>query len=269
MKNIKIKNAGRIIPANILIPSAKGPHPAIVMNHGHGGSKEEHGGFIKLAEHFADRGIATVAMDFPGCGESEESFLENYISNMVSDSNAALKYLLDNYDIDKDKLGIFGFSMGSVVALEIASKSDSPYKAIGLLAPPLEDIEKIMHRFIGGEDEFERLLKEAQSEKGYAHFENPFGRDQDINIRWFNEMQNFSKEKPIEEVKAEMLVIHGGEDTLVTPEIIDGVLDSKPHIEKIFIEEADHMFGFIEENSPITTKLARSLADFFEKSLKQ
>lgn len=269
MINVKIDNAGRIIPANILIPKGSGPHPAIVMNHGHGGSKEEHGGFVKLAKHFAQRGIATISLDFPGCGESTENFKENYLSSMVSDSNASLKYILDNYEIDKEKLGILGFSMGAVVALKIVNEQDSPYKSVGLLAPPIEGIEEIMMRFVGGEDEFKRLLEEAKSEKGYAHFENPFGNDQTISIRWFEELEEFKKLNIIENIEEDILVIHGGEDTLVTPSMIKSALAFNPHVEKIFIPQADHIFGFREESSEITDNVSQSFGDFFEKSFKK
>lgn len=135
MDNIKIKNGKRIVPAVVTFPEGEGPFPAVVMNHGHGGTKEEHGGFTSLAKAFAKRGILTIRMDFPGTGESTEPFTENYISNMISDSNSSLEYILDNYNIDKNKLGIFGYSMGGRVALKIVAQADNPYQAIGLLAP--------------------------------------------------------------------------------------------------------------------------------------
>lgn len=61
-------------------------------------------------------------MDFPGCGESTEPFTENYLSNMISDSNA-----------DANNLGIFGYSMGGRIALTIGEQKDNPYKVMGIL----------------------------------------------------------------------------------------------------------------------------------------
>ncbi len=135
LEEIIINNENREVPATVVIPVGEGPFPAVVMNHGHGGSRQENGGFAGVAEALANQGIASIRMDFPGCGESEQPFTENYLSNMISDSNASLAYLLENYAVDADKLGIFGYSMGGRIALTIGSEEENPYKAMGLLAP--------------------------------------------------------------------------------------------------------------------------------------
>ena len=131
---VSIENDGRQVPAVITLPKGEGPFPAVVMNHGHGGSKDENVGFGGVAAALAEAGIASVRMDFPGCGDSTEPFTKNTLTNMKSDSNASLAYLLANYPIDADKLGIMGYSMGGRLALEIVSEKENPYKAVVLLS---------------------------------------------------------------------------------------------------------------------------------------
>ena len=54
------------------------------------GSRDESGEFTAVADGLAERGIASMRIDFPGCNESTESFLEYNFKNMSDDLDAAL-----------------------------------------------------------------------------------------------------------------------------------------------------------------------------------
>jgi len=169
-EDITIENDGRAVPTTVVVPDGEGPFPVVVMNHGHGGGRQENGGFGKIAEALAEEGILTIRMDFPGSGDSEEPFTEGYLSNMISDSNASLDYVLENYPADPDRLGIFGYSMGGRIALTIAGSADNPYRAVALLAPSGNPGGELMVPFLGGQAEYDRLYAEASGDKGYAEF---------------------------------------------------------------------------------------------------
>ena len=81
-----------MVPAILTLPEASGKVPLVVMAHGHGGSKEEAGGFTAIAEALAREGIASIRMDFPGCGASAEPFTANTVSAMLADFEAARVY---------------------------------------------------------------------------------------------------------------------------------------------------------------------------------
>jgi len=69
------------IPVTLTVPTdTSSAMPLVVMLHGHGGTRDEAGGFTQIAEELADAGIASVRMDFAGCGESSESFRNNRLS---------------------------------------------------------------------------------------------------------------------------------------------------------------------------------------------
>ena len=56
-------------------------------------------------------------MDFPGCGDSIESFANNNLGHMTADLLAARDFAIDQPDIDVERVGLFGWSMGGRLVL--------------------------------------------------------------------------------------------------------------------------------------------------------
>jgi len=133
---VTVVSRGVRVPAVLTVPKVTGKYPLVVMAHGHGGSKDENGGFTAIAEALAARGVASVRMDFPGCGASVEPFTQNNITNMMADVAAARAYAIAHAPIDVHAVGIFGYSMGGRIAILSAA---SGYNVLGLLAPKGND----------------------------------------------------------------------------------------------------------------------------------
>lgn len=86
--------------------------PLVVLCHGFTGSRGGDGHFGPLAARLAHAGIASIAMDFPGCGESEEPFTAYTLTNIRADMTAAIAYMGVTYGADTTRLGLVGHSMG-------------------------------------------------------------------------------------------------------------------------------------------------------------
>lgn len=265
---VTVMNGARAVPATVVIPDGEGPFPGVVMNHGHGGGRQEGGGFTRLAKALADAGILTIRMDFPGSGDSKESFTEGYLSNMISDSDASLAYMLANYPVAADKLGILGYSMGGRIALTIAGSADNPYKAVGLLAPSANWGEELLQGFFGGPDEYKRLYAEASTDKGYADYTTQYGQQQKLSKTWFDEL---IASKPLDAISAyagPMLVVHGDKDTVVPADVNEAVVAAYPAAKIVLVPDADHGYGFYSDQPAVTALVDGSLVDFFAESLK-
>lgn len=263
-----VTNGARAVPATVVVPEGTGPFPAVVMNHGHGGGRQEGGGFEKLAKALADAGIMSIRMDFPGTGDSKEPFTEGYLSNMISDSNASLAYLLANYPADKARLGILGYSMGGRIALTIAATGDNPYKAIGLLAPSANPGKSLLLFFAGSEAEYERLYAEASSDKGYADYTTQYGQKQQLGKRWFDEMLASSPMETIAVYKGPMLIVHGDKDTVIKQDEVNMLAAAYPDAKTVTVPEADHGYGFYSDQPEVTKLVHDSFARFFADTLK-
>lgn len=268
VNEVTVQNGARAVPATVVVPDGEGPFPAVVMNHGHGGGRQENGGFGRIAKALADKGILTIRMDFAGSGDSKEPFTEGYLTNMISDSNASLGYILENYAVDKDRLGIFGYSMGGRIALTIGAASDNPYKAIGLLAPSADWGQEMMVGFLGGQAEYDRLYAESGGEKGYAEFVTQWGQTQQLSRRWFDDM---IASKPLElagSFMGPMIVVHGDKDVVVPTAVNEAVIATYPEASLVVVPEADHGYGFYSDQPDVTALIDTTFADFFAKNLK-
>jgi len=168
---LSYESRGVQIPATVVVPDGVESYPLVVLIHGHGGSREENVGFAVVADALAAQGIATVRMDFPGCGESTESFQMNCQSNMKADVVAAIEYMKANYHVTK--IGLFGYSMGGRIALEMVAEGATP-DAICLLAPATQAGNQIL----GDADSFEEMRAVAEKE-GFIVYTTIYGQVQD------------------------------------------------------------------------------------------
>lgn len=109
--------------------------PIVLICHGFAGTKVgRFRMFVALSELLVRSGIAVFRFDFRGSGDSEGEFTEMTISGEVKDAEVALNYIDSHPDLDQDRLGILGKSLGGLVAVIAASKRNH-VKSMALWAP--------------------------------------------------------------------------------------------------------------------------------------
>ena len=264
-KTVTYSSGERAVPAVVTLPAGEGPFPAVVMNHGHGGSKDENVGFVGVARALAQAGFATIRMDFPGCGDSEASFTENTLSNMMADSNAGLAYLMDNYSIDADRLGILGYSMGGRLALELLSGKDNPYKAAVLLSAAANPGEEAIAGVVGPDTTIDEA-KAIAKEKGSFDYTTQYGQELSLSEGWFDDML-VDPLADIANYTGPMLVLHGDQDTVVTDATNKLIVAAYPAAQEIVVPDADHGYGFYSDQPEVTALVETSITDFFTLNL--
>jgi pimeloyl-ACP methyl ester carboxylesterase len=117
-------DAGGQLVARLYTPkTTPAPHPVMVLMHGTSASKEV---ISPLAVELARHGIAAIAFDFGGFGESyprpaDSAAIENLDENNLADARAVLAYVRSNKaTFDSRRTGIAGHSMGARTALALA-----------------------------------------------------------------------------------------------------------------------------------------------------
>lgn len=135
-KNIEIPGTRGNIPATIQLPakSARGEElPLVVLCHGFTGNRQGDGHFAPLAEDLAAHGIATVRLDFAGCGDSTEPYANYTLANMAADVDSVIGYMQATYGTEKTAL--VGHSMGGRLASLYPQLGQYPVTALVLWSP--------------------------------------------------------------------------------------------------------------------------------------
>lgn len=102
-----------------------GSHGAtIILLHGYGRSKEQ---MLPQARLLNDAGYSIFMFDFRASGKSEGKYI-TFGGREVADLEGAIQYLKTRIDVNMDRIGVLGFSMGGAVA--ILKSGDLPIKAL-------------------------------------------------------------------------------------------------------------------------------------------
>lgn len=115
---------------------AQGDLPTVVLFHG---NAEQLADQIPLAEDFADVGVGVYVVEYPGYGLSSDGTTTE--ANVYSDAETALGYLEEGLKVSRSKEVLFGRSLGTGVAAEMAVRGYgsrlilvSPYSSMVALA---------------------------------------------------------------------------------------------------------------------------------------
>lgn len=111
-------------------PNAIGPHPTVLLIPGLDSTKEE---FRDVERTFHDRGMATFALDGPGQGEAEWTLPIRPEWETVGE--VVLTYLQSMPQVDADRIGVWGVSLGGFYAARMASAGLATRGTIALAGP--------------------------------------------------------------------------------------------------------------------------------------
>ena len=143
-------------------PEKATAEPLVLLCHGFTGNRSGDGHFRPLAEWLAEHGIASIAADFAGNGDSEENFTMYTLTSMQQDLRAAVSYMQKTHDIDPKRLGMVGHSMGGRL---VSMSLTEDVQAVALWSPAnntgLNGLE-----FLDKNDEGRNKLREEVKQKG-------------------------------------------------------------------------------------------------------
>ena len=120
--------AGTRVPSIMLLPQMDAAVPAVLLLHGYSSSKERLSN--TMGRSLAARGIASLAIDLPLHGTRDDAMLTEARTDplgllrhwqmALAEASDAIQWLSDHDSIDRHRLAIAGYSLGSYVALQTA-----------------------------------------------------------------------------------------------------------------------------------------------------
>lgn len=238
---ITLQNNGEKIFAILHRPLSKGPVPAVVVCPGFGGNKcGKFRLFVTLGQALAKEGIAVLRFDYRGAGDSEGEFKDITLEGKISDTMTCLRFLENDPQIDPNRIGLLGRSLGGVISLLTAERHGN-IKSLALWAPvfnsdPWRDLWKAFQS--------KGLTPETQS----AIHKFPFGVP---SVQFLTQFFQLDIPRTLESLKkVPLLHIHGEKDQMVTIEHAEGFKRSREGVDCskfVRLQNCDHDFSDREE----------------------
>ena len=201
MKEITIEHHKRRVAGKAYLPLGE-HYPIIILSHGFNGSGDDFGA---QAQTLAENGIGAVTYDFCGGSLRSKSDLktdEMTVFTEMEDLNAVLDAVISWAGIDKERIFVFGGSMGGLVTSLVAEERADDIRGMALLFPALCVADDWNRRFPNIEDIPER--EELWSV--------PLGRT------FFETLHGFSVFERIGNYPGKVLLMHGDKDLVVPVE---------------------------------------------------
>ena len=252
-REITFLSRGIPVPATLTLPDGTSdPCPIVIMAHGHGGTRNENKGFIAIAEALAQSGIGSIRMDFPGCGESEEDFTANCLSAMKQDMLRALNFARSK--LLAPQVGLFGYSMGGRVVLELLAEG-ADAQAAAMLAPANDLSDLIETAF----PDFDAMYAAAKEDGFYPYTENEW-----LSPARFEDLLRYDDPaaRAADVYNGPALVIWAQDDYVVRPHVSKHVADVLG-AQTYDATGKGHIYGFWLDEDPLRSNIAHASAEFF------
>ena len=199
-RRVTVQREGTRLAADFMLPSGVSPFPCVIFVHGLRSGKDSPRNVV-VAARLVESGIAAFLFDLTGHGESdidprdgEEAYVE--------DLEAVFDWVRAQPEINPERIGVAGSSLGGVIALDATRRRLIRPAALVLRAPPVEphefaNIEVPTLVIAGGHDPLLGQIRKAtaMSERvtlsivdGAGHlFEEPGALEQAVHrtVQWF------------------------------------------------------------------------------------
>lgn len=265
-QDIRVPHRQAGIPATVVMPAlpAGQKAPLVAYAHGFAGNRNENGAITLIAEGLARRGIASVRMDFAGCGDSEESAINGALSDMVGDVLACYDHVRQHYPIDENRLGLLGNSMGSWVSLEVLATGKYPAKAVLLMAPAASNHPEA--GLFGGQAGRDAAEQEALA-RGYYELTTFFGAKMQLSPKWFSDCGTLDVFRDLPRYDGVMQVLYAADDEVVPATATRGVAEFYG-AEYLEFSGGGHTFGFYTGQDAVRDRVVAHVVDYFARQLE-
>ena len=215
---VSIPYRGTRLPAYLRVPPGAdaAPPPVVVMAPGLDSVKEE---LQATAEYFLERGMAVLAIDGPGQGESEyELPIEPAYEHVAT---AAVDFCEERSDVDARRIGMFGVSLGGYYAARAMAYEPRLTAGVDLAGPYRFDLEW---------DDLPPMTRDT--------FRHRSRSADDAAARAYAATLTLEDAAP--RIVHPLLVVHGAQDRLVGRVHADRLAAEAPGAELCMYEDGNH-----------------------------
>jgi dipeptidyl aminopeptidase/acylaminoacyl peptidase len=215
-ERVEIPYAGTALAGYLRVPPAARPPAVVVMVPGLDSVKEE---LQATADYFLQRGLATLAIDGPGQGETEYRLPIEPAYERVA---AAVADFLDGRDdVDPGRMGLMGVSLGGYYAARCAAYEPRLRAAVALAGPYRFDLDW-----------------DTRPPQSRATFQQRSGASSPEEAR--QRAAALTLEQAALRITIPLLVVHGQRDRLVLPQQAERLAAEAPGAELVMYPQGNH-----------------------------
>lgn len=230
----------------------------VVLLHGFGGHRNEVGDVLAtLAARLAERGIASLRFDFPGCGASSGDFADTTIDRQIAAARTALRFAAGQASASP-AIGLLGFSFGAAVACACLD-DESGIRALVLWAPVMEP-QSDMDAVVGA-------ARAAEAERA-GSVSIPWGeRSIRLKREFFRSLDGAAPLAQLAAFTGDVLAIAGDADPFSKHLPAIGAATKRSRSSQASsIKGADHFLDVLKPGSRVPDLVTTVTADFFAAS---
>ncbi len=262
---VTFSSQGQSVVGTLRVPEGD-PAAVVLMLHGFVGSRDEltipstnEGVFVRAADILAEKGFASLRIDFRGSGESiaDMTYEATTFDGQIADALAAIEYLASLDKVDGQDISMIGWSQGGLVAAGVAARSvklDSValWQAVG---DPLASYGGILGS--------EKLAEgQAASPDQTITAALPWGGEVSLNGAFFDGVETFDPVAEIAAYPGPLFVTQGMADTTVLPEVATFFMAAHEGPEELWTAEMDHVFNVFSDTETLDEMVAATAAFF-------
>ncbi|MFI9408555.1 alpha/beta hydrolase [Nocardia gamkensis] len=146
--HVTFNSLGTLCAGDLYLPAVDNPAPGLVLGHSGVMVKEA---LRVFAPYFVRAGFAVLAIDYRTVGASAgEPRGQDYPQRQVEDFRSAVSYLQTCPEVDPDRIGVWGVSVGGSVAVQ-AAVLDRRVKCVVVQSPSVWNGWRYLERLLGRE----------------------------------------------------------------------------------------------------------------------
>ena len=217
---------GMSIYAQLYVPEARGPRPAVIYSHGFGGT---HAGGAQYAAALAARGYVVCTFDFCGGGPSSQSdgaTTEMSVFTEQADLNAVIDAVRALDCVDSGNVFLLGASQGGVVSALAAAGRPADIRGLVLLYPAFVLVDEANSRYPGAQD----------------IPDTTFFMWMDVGRTYFEPLLGYDIYAAVAPYERDVLILHGDADGIVPFEYSERALETYASAELHVLPGAGHGF---------------------------
>lgn len=165
----------------------------IIMAHGFTNNKSSNGRFDSMAVALNNNGYDALAIDFSGCGESDDADITS--ENQIDDLNSAIDYAIS---LNYKNIALLGNSFGTLVCLRCTREEVKTMVLIGALTDSM---------YYNWNVYFSKKQMNSLEKDGFFYLNTD--REHKITKQTLIDFEEINQNKLLEQIQCPILIFHG------------------------------------------------------------